>query len=131
MSGSGGYRRLPGGSDHFSLHTNRTASLYIYHHHPHNLPQYKESRCMPEGSLPPLQLCYRIPADSSLHTLFNTKSQATTTFLFSLMLVLLLLLLWLVSLHFLSNIKYLVIQHKFKGDNKFLFLVFCCCFYRY
>ena len=29
--------------------------------------------------------------------------------------------LWLVSLHFLSNIKYLVIQHKFKGDNKFLF----------
>ena len=31
---TGGYRRLPGGSDHFSLQTNRYfIIIYIYHHH--------------------------------------------------------------------------------------------------
>ena len=37
MGGSGGYRRLPGGSDHFSLQTNRqTLHHNIYHQQPHH-----------------------------------------------------------------------------------------------
>ena len=37
MGGSGGYRRLPGGSDHFSWQTELHHNIYIYrHHHPNH-----------------------------------------------------------------------------------------------
>ena len=46
MGGSGGYRRLPGGSDDFLLQTYRqtdTSPLYIYqHHHQHNGHHYQQ-----------------------------------------------------------------------------------------
>ena len=40
MGGSGGYRRLTGGSDHFSLQTHRQTLIiiYIYHHHHYHPP---------------------------------------------------------------------------------------------
>ena len=43
MSGSGGYRRLPGGSDHFSLQTDRQNCIIIYiiYHHHHNHWNFK------------------------------------------------------------------------------------------
>ena len=45
MDSSGGHRRLPGESDHFSLQTN-TASLYIYqqdsNHHQHQDKHHQE-----------------------------------------------------------------------------------------
>ena len=48
MGGSGGYRRLPGGSDHFSWQTDRqtdTSPLYIYHHHHRQSTHKSKQKC--------------------------------------------------------------------------------------
>ena len=39
MGSSGGHRKLPGGSDHFSLQTHKQTNIsskYIYHYNTHN-----------------------------------------------------------------------------------------------